>query len=133
MDDLLTRVHTEADQCRNDGADDIARLLDEVAAALKAPSPCHFALDNSGKLYRRYTTPQCGGCTSSAAQELPPAYMLAKLQMVVPLFQEARDALTAITEAQRKARGISPTLADRMDAAGTFSLDDWKATHANQA
>lgn len=36
-EDLLTRVQTEADQCRNDGADDIARLLDEVAAAL-APS-----------------------------------------------------------------------------------------------
>jgi hypothetical protein len=42
MDDLLTRVQTEADQCRNDGADDIARLLDEVAAALTvrhAPNP----------------------------------------------------------------------------------------------
>ena len=36
-EDLLTRVQAEADLCRNDGADDIARLLDEVAAAL-APS-----------------------------------------------------------------------------------------------
>lgn len=35
MDDLLTRVQTEADQCRNDGADDIARLLDEVTAEVK--------------------------------------------------------------------------------------------------
>lgn len=35
-DDLLTRVQTEADQCRNDGADDIARLLDEVAAEIEA-------------------------------------------------------------------------------------------------
>lgn len=35
-EDLLTRVQTEADQCRNDGADDIARLLDEVAAEVKA-------------------------------------------------------------------------------------------------
>lgn len=57
----------------------------------------------------------------------PPSYMLAKLRMVMPLFQEARDALTAITETQRKLHGISPTLADRMDDAGTFSLDDWQA------
>lgn len=61
------------------------------------------------------------------ASALPPAYMLAKLQMVIPLFQEARDALTALTEQQRKLRGISPTLADRMDEAGTFSVDDWRA------
>ena len=58
---------------------------------------------------------------------LPSRYMLAKLQMVMPLFQEARDALPAISEVSRRARGISPTLGDRMDAAGTFSLDDWIA------
>lgn len=58
---------------------------------------------------------------------MPPPYMLAKLQMVMPLFQEARDALTAITEMQRKLHRIAPDLADRMDAAGTFSLDDWRA------
>lgn len=60
---------------------------------------------------------------------LPPAYMLAKLQMVMPLLQEARDALTAITETQRKLYGISASLADRMDEAGTYNLDDWKRAH----
>ena len=59
---------------------------------------------------------------------LPPEYMLAKLAMVMPLFQEARDALCAITEVQRKMHGISLTLADRMDYAGTYSLDDWHAS-----
>lgn len=59
--------------------------------------------------------------------ELPPEYMLAKLAMVMPLFQEARDALCAIKESQRVMHGISKTLADRMDTAGTFSLDDWQA------
>lgn len=63
---------------------------------------------------------------AEAESLLPHAYLLAKLAMVMPLFQEARDALTAITEAQRKRRGISATLADRMDIAGTFSLDDWR-------
>lgn len=32
--DLIQRLNDEADLCRNDGADDIARLLDEAAAAL---------------------------------------------------------------------------------------------------
>jgi hypothetical protein len=59
--------------------------------------------------------------------ELPHAYLFAKLAMVMPLFQEARDALTAITELQRVAHRISSTLADRMDTAGTYSIDDWNA------
>ena len=32
---LLDRLSDEADLCRNDGADDIARLLDEAAAELR--------------------------------------------------------------------------------------------------
>ena len=58
--------------------------------------------------------------------EIPKEYLLAKLQRVIPLFQEARDALTALTEAQRKLHNISPTLADRMDFAGTYSISQWK-------
>lgn len=38
MADLKTRLLDEAGQCRNDGADDIARLLDEAAAALAQPA-----------------------------------------------------------------------------------------------
>ena len=34
--DLHTRLQNEADLCRNDGAEDIAALLDEAAAALAA-------------------------------------------------------------------------------------------------
>ena len=62
----------------------------------------------------------------NAEELLPHAYLLAKLAMVMPLFQEARDALPAITEAQRRLHGISLTLADRMDIAGTFSLEDYE-------
>jgi hypothetical protein len=65
--------------------------------------------------------------TSAIEAELPHAYLFAKLAMVMPLFQEARDALTAITELQRVAHRISSTLADRMDTAGTYSIDDWNA------
>jgi hypothetical protein len=59
--------------------------------------------------------------------ELPSEYMLAKLAMVMPLFQESRDALPAITEQRRVLYGLSKTLADRMDVAGEFSIDDWSA------
>lgn len=31
---LIQRLQDEADQCRNDGADDVARLLDEAASEL---------------------------------------------------------------------------------------------------
>lgn len=54
-------------------------------------------------------------------------YLLRKLELMLPLFQEARDALPAITEHARRLRGISPTLADRMDRVGTFSIDDYRA------
>jgi hypothetical protein len=66
------------------------------------------------------------------AFQLPPAYMLAKLAMVVPLLQEARDALCALREDQRVRHGIAKNLADRMDAAGTYSLDDWQAAQGLQ-
>ena len=66
-------------------------------------------------------------CRQEPEAVLPPAYMLAKLAMVMPLFQEARDALTALSEPQRVRHGISKTLAGRMDIAGTYSLDDWRA------
>lgn len=37
--DLISRLQDEADLCRNDGATDIAALLDEAVAALQAPRP----------------------------------------------------------------------------------------------
>ena len=36
MTTLIERLQTEADLCRNEGADDIARLLDEAVAELTA-------------------------------------------------------------------------------------------------
>lgn len=67
------------------------------------------------------------GAAPAAPELLPAAYLTAKLIMVMPVMQEARDALTALTVAQRQMYGIAPDLAARMDRAGTFSLDDWKA------
>jgi hypothetical protein len=60
-------------------------------------------------------------------EKYPYEYLLAKLTMIMPLFEEARDALPAITETQCRLHGISKTLADRMDAAGTYSVDDWNS------
>jgi len=41
MNDLLERLSNEADLCRNDGADDIADLLEEAIRALKAYAAAH--------------------------------------------------------------------------------------------
>lgn len=86
-----------------------------------------WAFDVLAAILKARRTAQEAGQAVPEDVGLPPAYMLAKLQMVMPLFQEARDALTALTEVQRKLHHISPTLADRMDEAGTYSLDQWLA------
>lgn len=44
LPDLIVRLSDEADLCRNEGADDIARLLDEAVQALNALKPAdHLA------------------------------------------------------------------------------------------
>lgn len=94
---------------------------------------------NACKLTECQNKPRCPQCAAmdaayskpNAEELLPHAYLLAKVAMMLPLFEEARDALTAITEQQRVRHGISKTLADRMDVAGTFDLNDWRAMTPN--
>jgi hypothetical protein len=50
--------------------------------------------------------------------------------MVMPLLQEARDALPAISIVAAKLHHVDLTLGDRMDIAGMYSLDDWLADNA---
>lgn len=64
---------------------------------------------------------------TEAEKLLPHAYLLAKLAMVMPLLEEARDALPAITTTSAKLHGVRLDLGDRMDIAGTYSIDDWAA------
>lgn len=52
-------------------------------------------------------------------------YRLWKLELVIPLFQEARDALTALTVEQIRLRGIPRDLANRMDYAGTADVEQY--------
>lgn len=87
-----------------------------------------WAKNDDAEIVRLYAAPPAAQPLTDDVG-LPPRYMLAKLQMVMPLFQEARDALTAITEPMRKLRGISLSLADRMDEAGTYSQADWERAH----
>lgn len=47
------------------------------------------------------------------------AHDIQRLKDMIPLLEEARDAITVISEAQRKLHGLSPTLATRMDEVGT--------------
>ena len=135
MDDLIKRLRSESIVERidlaNEAADEIERLRGELAQAVGEMADQGPYID---KLRARNVELRAALAAQPAPAAvppddvgLPPKYMLAKLQMVMPLFQEARDALPIMTEVQRKLHGVSPTLADRMDAAGTFSLDDWIA------
>ena len=48
---LISRLQDEADLCRNEGADDIAGLLDEAAKALTTkPNPVHVQMLEALKL-----------------------------------------------------------------------------------
>jgi len=124
----LTAYETFRDVDDIDGLDD---AMDRLRAALAQPEvPCY-----AGNA-RKHVICVCPDCVATNYREWRPAseppdtpphdYLLKKLAMVMPLFEEARDALTAISEQQRAARCISPTLADRMDMAGTYSIDDWR-------
>ncbi len=46
-----------------------------------------------------------------------------RLKLLIPLFQEARDALPAISLATAKMRNLDLTLADRMDEVGTMTAE----------
>ena len=55
------------------------------------------------------------------------AYYKWRLEKIMPLFQEARDALPAISLASAKLRGLDLTLGDRMDEAGRPQRAEWDA------
>ena len=55
----------------------------------------------------------------------------ARLKAMMPLFEEARDALPAITVVSMRLRGISASLADRMDEIGI--ANQWKKRYAAEA
>ena len=46
-------------------------------------------------------------------------YLRWRLDEILPLFEEARDALPAINMASARLHGVDLTLGDRMDSAGT--------------
>jgi hypothetical protein len=50
-----------------------------------------------------------------------------RLDEIIPIFEEARDALPAISEAARKLHGIDSALADRMDKAGYRTREEYRA------
>ena len=54
-------------------------------------------------------------------------YFKHRLKTIIPIFQEARDALTALTVTQVQLHGISLSLADRMDEAGTYNRENYDA------
>jgi hypothetical protein len=56
-----------------------------------------------------------------------------RLTEIMPLFEEARDALTALRMEQCKLHNISLSLAERMDTAGTRTRAEWDAARKEQS
>lgn len=53
-----------------------------------------------------------------------------RLKAIIPLFQDARDAITAIPLHVAKLRGLDLELGNRMDAAGTATREQFDALRA---
>lgn len=60
-----------------------------------------------------------------AELEVDADYYVWRLQVILPIFQEARDALPAISLASAKLYRVDLSLGDRMDKAGTATRDDF--------
>jgi len=70
--------------------------------------------------------------TSADAERLADdaAYYKWRLSEILPLFQEARDALPAISQTSARLHNLSLTLGDRMDVAGTRTRKEFDALRA---
>ena len=55
------------------------------------------------------------------------AYLTQRLDEIIPLFEEARDALPAISLTSAKQNHVDLSLADRMDVAGTRTREEFDA------
>ncbi len=55
-------------------------------------------------------------------------YLHWRLTEIIPLFEEARDALPAIQLHSARLHNVSLSLADRMDEAGTKTIEDFRKT-----
>ena len=55
------------------------------------------------------------------------AYCKWRLNEIIPLFEEARDALTSISLASAKLHNLRLDLGDRMDRAGTRTREEFDA------
>jgi hypothetical protein len=79
--------------------------------------------DCTHDLAERETACADGMCPLCIAKDA--AYYRSRLQEIIPLFEEARDALPAITLVSAKLHNIDLSLGNRMDIAGTKTRADF--------
>ena len=98
---LIERLRDEADLCRNEGADDIARLLDEACAALAAPTDRAEPLTEE-QIGEALHYPECWDTAAYPT-------VLSALSEVFAFFRCSNDEhATALTETQEDAPTIPP-------------------------
>lgn len=102
-----------------------SKLLTRWAASRKAANNAALSGERAmNKLLRGpREPPHCSSCECAGTSEVEAlrarvAELEERLDAMMPLFEEARDALPAITLGSAKLRGIRLDLADRMDDVG---------------
>lgn len=131
--ELVARLQTidagrnpvQANAAMRDAADALERLVRErdalwsrlnPAIEYVEGTPVGYGEDEIDRLHVRI-----------AELEKDAAYYKWRLTEIMPLFQDARDALPAISLTAAKLHGLDLSLADRMDMAGTRTREDFDA------
>ena len=125
MSTLIERLSDEADQCRNDGAEDIARLLDEARAALSAPSAT--SKDQEREAFEHYFS-DGGKSPRSVERGADGKYLLGSAHNAWRVWQASRAAMAPAGEPVACARGelvvaIHSLASDFENALGAFGSD----------
>jgi len=105
-------------------------LADYIAEAERNPEDA-AALKAARTQFAQWRATQSAAPVAARdARDEEIGYLRWRLETIIPLFEEARDALTAIPLASAKLRGIDLSLGDRMDRAGTATRTDYAAIRA---
>lgn len=105
----------------SEAADEIERLMAERERShelLQAADHIHAALDAELAALR----------AEAIAAKRERDYLRWRMREIIPLFEEARDALCAISIVAATAYRVDLSLGSRMDAAGTRTREEFEAT-----
>jgi hypothetical protein len=96
--------------------------------ALRPDTPLQPFVDYDADQMRAYGDARAAAAV--LAERADTEYLRWRINELIPLFDEARDALTAISVAAAKLHRVDLSLGDRMDRAGTRTRAEFDAIRA---